>query len=59
MTPKQFRKLELRIRSLLRQNGLVNIILWEDIDETIHLQVVGGKTETIGLDPNETQNWKN
>jgi hypothetical protein len=46
MTPKQFRKLELRIRSLLRQNGLVNIILWEDIDETIHLQVVGGKTET-------------
>ena len=47
MTSAQFKKLELRIRSLLRQDRLVNLVLWEDIDGTVRLQVVGGKTETI------------
>lgn len=47
MTEAQWRKLQLRLRRELRHRKLVNLLLWEDLDGSIHIRVVEGKTETI------------
>ena len=47
MTETQWRKLQLRLRSLLRHRKLVNLLIWEDVDGSLHIQLVDGKTETI------------
>ena len=47
MTSAQFEKIELRLRSLLKQQKLVSMIIWEDLDGTIRLQVTESKAETI------------
>jgi hypothetical protein len=49
MTSAQFRKIELRLRGLLKQKKMVNMIIWEDLDGTIRIQVMGAKTEVVGL----------
>ena len=48
MTSTQWRKIELRLRHLLRKNGgMAHIVLVESLDGTMQLQVLGGKTEVI------------
>ena len=55
MTATQWRKIELRLRHLLRKNGgMVNIVLVESLDGKMQLQVLGGKTEVITATEKDT-----
>ena len=47
MTEKQWTKLQLRLSQLLREKGMVQVVIVERLDGTLNMQVVGGQTEVI------------
>jgi hypothetical protein len=47
MTAKQWRKIELRIRNVMRHSKMVTMVLWEDPNGDMHLQVVNSQIEHI------------
>lgn len=47
MTDTQWKKLELRIRQLLGERSIVQLVIIRQVDGTIQLQVTGDKVETL------------